>query len=75
MIAGAGAICASIACHLAQRGARDVVLSDLAGRLADPAVGEAAAAELSGEDPPLDLSPYRLERFGEDAVFPETLVL
>jgi sarcosine oxidase, subunit beta len=40
-----------------------------------PAVGQAAAAELLGEQPPIDLSPYRLERFAEDAAFPETLVL
>ena len=45
------------------------------GFMQSPAVGEAAAAELLGDEPPFDLSPYRLERFEADAVFPETLVL
>ena len=45
------------------------------GFMQSPAVGEAAAAELLGDEPPFDLSPYRLERFEGDAVFPETLVL
>jgi sarcosine oxidase, subunit beta len=45
------------------------------GFMQSPAVGEAAAAELLGEEPRFDLSPYRLERFAEDAEFPETLVL
>jgi sarcosine oxidase, subunit beta len=45
------------------------------GFMQSPAVGEAAAAELLGEEPHFDLGPYRLERFAEDAVFPETLVL
>ena len=45
------------------------------GFMQSPAVGEAAAAELLGEEPPFDLAPYRLERFAEGAVFPETLVL
>jgi sarcosine oxidase, subunit beta len=45
------------------------------GFMQSPAVGEAAAAELLGEEPPFDLSPYRLERFASGAVFPETLVL
>jgi sarcosine oxidase, subunit beta len=45
------------------------------GFMQSPAVGEAAAAELIGEEPPFDLSPYRLARFAEDVVFPETLVL
>jgi sarcosine oxidase, subunit beta len=40
-----------------------------------PAVGEAAAAELLGLDAPFDLSPYRVQRFAEDEVFPESLVL
>jgi glycine/D-amino acid oxidase-like deaminating enzyme len=40
-----------------------------------PAVGEAAAAELLGEEPPFDLGPYRLERFASGSAFPETLVL
>jgi sarcosine oxidase subunit beta len=45
------------------------------GFMQSPAVGEAVAAELLGEDPPFDLTPYRLERFASGAVFPETLVL
>jgi sarcosine oxidase subunit beta len=45
------------------------------GFMQSPAVGEAAASELLGEEPPFDLAPYRLERFAEGAVFPETLVL
>jgi sarcosine oxidase, subunit beta len=45
------------------------------GFMQSPAVGEAAAAELLGEEPPFDLEPYRLERFADGAVFPETLVL
>ena len=45
------------------------------GFMQSPAVGEAAAAELLGDAPPLDLSPYRLERFEGRAVFPETVVL
>ena len=45
------------------------------GFMQSPAVGEAVAAELLGLAPPFDLSPYRLDRFAEGAVFPETLVL
>ena len=45
------------------------------GFMQSPAVGDAVAAELLGEEPPFDLSPYRLERFAGDAIFPETLVL
>ena len=45
------------------------------GFMQSPAVGEAAAAELLGDEPPFDLSPYRFERFEGDAGFPETLVL
>jgi sarcosine oxidase, subunit beta len=45
------------------------------GFMQSPAVGEAAAAELLGDEPPFDLSPYRLDRFEGDAVYPETLVL
>jgi len=45
------------------------------GFMQSPAVGEAVAAELLGNAPPVDLSPYRLERFGAGATFPETLVL
>jgi glycine/D-amino acid oxidase-like deaminating enzyme len=40
-----------------------------------PAVGDAVAAELLGDTPPFDLTPYRLERFAGEAIFPETLVL
>jgi sarcosine oxidase subunit beta len=45
------------------------------GFMQSPAVGEAAAAEVCGQESPFDLSPYRLDRFGDDAMFPETLVL
>jgi sarcosine oxidase subunit beta len=45
------------------------------GFMQSPAVGEAAAAELLGEEPPFDLSPYRLTRFADGALFPENLVL
>jgi sarcosine oxidase subunit beta len=45
------------------------------GFMQSPAVGRALAEEILGETPSLDLSPYRLERFGEGASFPETLVL
>ncbi|MEO5575030.1 MAG: FAD-binding oxidoreductase [Gaiellaceae bacterium] len=45
------------------------------GFMQSPAVGAAVAAELLGETPPCDLSPYRLERFDGGAIFPETLVL
>ena len=45
------------------------------GFMQSPAVGEAAAAELVGAEPPFDLSPYRLERFAAGAVFPEAVVL
>jgi len=45
------------------------------GFMQSPAVGEAVAAELLGLTPPFDLSPYRLERFDEGVLFPETLVL
>jgi hypothetical protein len=38
-------------------------------------VGAAVAAELIGSEPEVDLTPYRLERFAEGAVFPEHLVL
>ena len=45
------------------------------GFMTSPAVGLALAQEilLGGAD--LDLSPYRLERFADGAVFPETLLL
>ncbi len=45
------------------------------GFMQAPAVGRAVAAELLGRDAEVDLSPYRLERFDDGAVFPETLVL
>ena len=45
------------------------------GFMQSPAVGVAAAAELLGDDAPFDLAPYRLERFAEGAVFPESVVL
>jgi len=45
------------------------------GFMQSPAVGDAVAAELLGEAPPCDLSPYRLDRFEAGAIFPETLVL
>lgn len=45
------------------------------GFMQSPAVGHAAAAEILGLTPPLDLSPYRLERFAAGAIFPERVVL
>lgn len=45
------------------------------GFMQAPAVGDAVAAELLGQEPPCDLSPYRLERFAAGAIVPETLVL
>ena len=45
------------------------------GFMQSPAVGRAVAEEILGLEPSSDLSPYRLERFEGDAVFPETLVL
>ncbi len=45
------------------------------GFMQSPAVGAAVAAELLGESPPFDLTPYRLDRFASGAGFPETLVL
>jgi sarcosine oxidase subunit beta len=45
------------------------------GFMQSPAAGDAAAAELLGEEPPFDLAPYRLERFAAGSVFPETVVL
>jgi sarcosine oxidase subunit beta len=45
------------------------------GFMQSPAVGRAVAEELLHGDSELDLSPYRLERFAGEAVFPETLVL
>jgi glycine/D-amino acid oxidase-like deaminating enzyme len=40
-----------------------------------PAVGRAVAEEVLGLDPSFDLTPYRLERFAGNEVFPEELVL
>jgi sarcosine oxidase, subunit beta len=45
------------------------------GFMQAPAVGAAVAEELLTGNSFLDLSPYRLERFAGEAVFPETLVL
>jgi sarcosine oxidase subunit beta len=45
------------------------------GFMQAPAVGRSVAEELLGLEPSLDLSPYRLGRFGDDVVFPETIVL
>src|SRR5438105_9457681 len=45
------------------------------GFMQSPAVGRALAEELLGETPSIDLSPYRLGRFDEDASFPEQLIL
>ncbi|MGE5690948.1 MAG: NAD(P)/FAD-dependent oxidoreductase [Pseudomonadota bacterium] len=45
------------------------------GFMQAPAVGAAVADELLDGGTAFDLSPYRLGRFGDEAVFPETLVL
>jgi sarcosine oxidase, subunit beta len=45
------------------------------GFMQSPAVGRAVAEELLLGESSFDLAPYRLERFAEGAVFPETLVL
>ena len=45
------------------------------GFMQSPAVGRALAEELLGESPSIDLGPYRLGRFDEDASFPEQLIL
>jgi sarcosine oxidase subunit beta len=45
------------------------------GFMQSPAVGRAVAEELLFGESSLDLTPYRLERFGGDTVFPENLVL
>jgi glycine/D-amino acid oxidase-like deaminating enzyme len=45
------------------------------GFMQAPAVGDAVAAELLGDEPAIDLSAYRLDRFAAGAVFPETVVL
>ena len=40
-----------------------------------PAVGSAVAHELLHGTTPLDLTPYRLDRFAGGAIFPEQTVL
>jgi len=45
------------------------------GFMQSPAVGKAVADELLGGVSSFDLSPFRLERFAEGAVFPEEVVL
>jgi sarcosine oxidase, subunit beta len=45
------------------------------GFMQAPAVGKAVAEELVGGESSFDLTPYRLERFAGNEVFPETLVL
>jgi sarcosine oxidase subunit beta len=45
------------------------------GFMQSPAVGKAVAEELLDGQASLDLSPFRLDRFGDDAVFPDDLVL
>jgi sarcosine oxidase, subunit beta len=45
------------------------------GFMQAPAVGAAVAEELVTGHSSFDLAPYRLERFADGAVFPETLVL
>jgi sarcosine oxidase subunit beta len=45
------------------------------GFMQSPAVGRAVAQLVLGEEPEFDLTPYALERFAADAVFPEELVL
>jgi sarcosine oxidase subunit beta len=45
------------------------------GFMQSPAVGRALAEEILHGGSSLDLSPYRLERFGAEAVFPEEVVL
>jgi glycine/D-amino acid oxidase-like deaminating enzyme len=45
------------------------------GFMQSPAVGRVLAEEILGFSPSFDLSPFRLERFADGAVFPERLVL
>ena len=45
------------------------------GFMQSPAVGRALAEEILQGGSSLDLSPYRLERFGADSIFPEEVVL
>jgi glycine/D-amino acid oxidase-like deaminating enzyme len=45
------------------------------GFMQSPAVGKAVAEELLDGQASFDLSPYRIERFADGAIFPEDLVL
>ena len=45
------------------------------GFMQSPAVGSAVAHELMERAAPVDLTPYRLDRFADGAVFPEELIL
>ena len=45
------------------------------GFMQSPAVGSAVAHEVLDKTAPVDLAPYRLERFADGSVFPEKLVL
>jgi sarcosine oxidase subunit beta len=45
------------------------------GFMQSPAVGRALAEEILGRPSPFDLEPFRLERFADGAVFPETVIL
>jgi sarcosine oxidase subunit beta len=45
------------------------------GFMQSPAVGKAVAEELLDGDSSFDLTPFRLERFADGAVFPEELIL
>jgi sarcosine oxidase subunit beta len=45
------------------------------GFMQSPAVGKAVAEELLDDASALDLSPYRIDRFGDAPVFPEEIVL
>jgi sarcosine oxidase subunit beta len=45
------------------------------GFMQSPAVGNAVAHELLQREAPVELAPYRLERFADGAVFPEQMVL
>src|SRR5437763_5496395 len=45
------------------------------GFMQSPAVGSAVAHELLQDTTPLDLTPYRLDRFADGAIFPEQTVL
>lgn len=45
------------------------------GFMQSPAVGSAVAHELLGQTPPVDLTPYRLDRFAEGTILAEQVVL